>query len=41
MAQELAEHGITVNVYSPDVVRTPMWDSIDAAMATRRGTAVG
>jgi meso-butanediol dehydrogenase/(S,S)-butanediol dehydrogenase/diacetyl reductase len=41
LAQELAEHGITVNVYSPGVVQTPMWDSIDAAMADRNGTAVG
>jgi len=41
VAQELAEHNITVNVYSPGVVRTPMWDSIDEAMATRRGTPVG
>jgi len=41
VAQELAEHGITVNVYSPGVVRTPMWDSIDEALAERRGTSVG
>ena len=40
-AQELGEHGITVNVYSPGVVQTPMWDSIDASLADRRGTAVG
>jgi len=40
-AQELAEHAITVNVYSPGVVRTPMWDSIDAAMTTRLGTPAG
>lgn len=40
-AQELGEHGITVNVYSPGVVQTPMWDSIDASLAGRRGTAVG
>ena len=41
LAQELAEHGITVNVYSPGVVRTPMWDAIDADLADRRGTPVG
>ena len=41
VAQELAEHGITVNVYSPGVVETPMWNSIDEALATRRGTPVG
>jgi meso-butanediol dehydrogenase/(S,S)-butanediol dehydrogenase/diacetyl reductase len=41
VAQELAEHGITVNVYSPGVVRTPMWDAIDRDMAQRRGTTPG
>jgi meso-butanediol dehydrogenase/(S,S)-butanediol dehydrogenase/diacetyl reductase len=41
VAQELAEYAITVNVYSPGVVRTPMWESIDASMAGRRGTPVG
>ncbi len=41
VAQDLAEYGITVNVYSPGVVRTPMWESIDASLAGRRGTAVG
>ena len=41
VAQELAEHAITVNVYSPGVVHTPMWESIDEALAGRRGTPVG
>ncbi|HEY0240419.1 MAG TPA: SDR family oxidoreductase [Friedmanniella sp.] len=41
LAQELAEHGITVNLYSPGVVQTPMWESIDLEMASRRGTPVG
>jgi meso-butanediol dehydrogenase/(S,S)-butanediol dehydrogenase/diacetyl reductase len=41
LAQELAEHQITVNVYSPGVVQTPMWESIDVALAGRNGTAVG
>ncbi|MBU2670238.1 SDR family oxidoreductase [Actinoplanes bogorensis] len=40
-AQELGEHGITVNVYSPGVVHTPMWDAIDDAVTARRGTAPG
>ena len=40
-AQELGEHGITVNVYSPGVVHTPMWDAIDDAVTHRRGTAPG
>ena len=41
VAQELAEHQITVNVYSPGVVHTPMWEGIDAEMTRRRGTEVG
>jgi meso-butanediol dehydrogenase / (S,S)-butanediol dehydrogenase / diacetyl reductase len=41
VAQELAEHQITVNVYSPGVVHTPMWESIDAEMTRRRGTEIG
>jgi meso-butanediol dehydrogenase / (S,S)-butanediol dehydrogenase / diacetyl reductase len=41
VAQELAPHQITVNVYSPGVVHTPMWEGIDADMTRRRGTEVG
>jgi meso-butanediol dehydrogenase / (S,S)-butanediol dehydrogenase / diacetyl reductase len=41
VAQELAEHAITVNVYSPGVVHTSMWESIDEQLAQRRGTPVG
>lgn len=41
LAQELGEHGITVNVYSPGVVQTPMWDGIDSDLAARKGTPVG
>jgi meso-butanediol dehydrogenase / (S,S)-butanediol dehydrogenase / diacetyl reductase len=41
IALELAEHQITVNVYSPGVVRTPMWEGIDAEMSRRRGTRLG
>lgn len=40
-AQELAEHGITVNTYSPGVVATPMWEGIDAAMTDRLSTQRG
>lgn len=35
-AQELAPHGITVNVYSPGVVDTPMWAAIDEVFTTQR-----
>ena len=41
IAQELAPHQITVNVYSPGVVHTPMWEGIDAEMTRRRGTELG
>jgi len=41
VAQELAPHGITANVYSPGVVHTPMWDSIDGEMTRRLGTPAG
>ena len=41
VAQELAPYQITVNVYSPGVVHTPMWEGIDAEMTRRRGTELG
>ncbi len=41
VAQELAAYQITVNVYSPGVVHTPMWEGIDAEMSRRRGTKLG
>jgi meso-butanediol dehydrogenase/(S,S)-butanediol dehydrogenase/diacetyl reductase len=41
LAQELAEHGITVNVYSPGVVQTPMWEAIDESITARQGTPAG
>jgi meso-butanediol dehydrogenase / (S,S)-butanediol dehydrogenase / diacetyl reductase len=41
VAQELAPHQITVNVYSPGVVHTPVWEGIDAEMTRRRGTELG
>jgi meso-butanediol dehydrogenase/(S,S)-butanediol dehydrogenase/diacetyl reductase len=41
VAQELAPHGITANVYSPGVVNTPMWESIDGDMTRRTGQPTG
>jgi len=41
VAQELAPYQITVNVYSPGVVHTPMWEGIEVEMTRRRGTEVG
>ena len=41
ISQELAEHGITVNVYSPGVIDTQMWDAIDENMSQRKGQAKG
>lgn len=41
VAQELAPYQITVNVYSPGVVHSPMWEGIDAEMTRRRGTERG
>ena len=41
VAQELAPYGITANVYSPGVVQTPMWESIDDEMTRRTGQPTG
>jgi meso-butanediol dehydrogenase/(S,S)-butanediol dehydrogenase/diacetyl reductase len=41
ISQELAEYGITVNVYSPGVINTQMWDAIDENMSERKGQAKG
>jgi meso-butanediol dehydrogenase / (S,S)-butanediol dehydrogenase / diacetyl reductase len=41
VAQELAPYQITVNVYSPAVVHTPIWEGIDLEMTRRRGTELG
>jgi meso-butanediol dehydrogenase/(S,S)-butanediol dehydrogenase/diacetyl reductase len=41
VAQELAPYGITANVYSPGVVHTPMWESIDDEMTRRTGQPTG
>lgn len=40
-AQEWAAHGITVNVYSPGVVDTPMWEAIDEVFTAARGQPKG
>ncbi len=40
-AQEWAEHGITVNVYCPGIVVTPMWDSIDESFTAQSGAPRG
>jgi meso-butanediol dehydrogenase / (S,S)-butanediol dehydrogenase / diacetyl reductase len=40
-AQEWAPHGITVNVYSPGVVDTPMWEAIDEIFTSQRGQRKG
>jgi len=41
ISQELAEYGITVNVYSPGVINTQMWDAIDENMSERKGQVKG
>ncbi|TNM69343.1 SDR family oxidoreductase [Streptomyces sp. NP160] len=41
VALELAEHQVTANCYSPGVVQTPMWDTIDAALGERTGAEPG
>ena len=39
LAMELAQYGITVNVYSPGVVHTPMWEAMRlAGSRSERGT---
>jgi meso-butanediol dehydrogenase/(S,S)-butanediol dehydrogenase/diacetyl reductase len=38
VALELAKYGITCNIYSPGVIKTPMWDSIDEVVTTKEGT---
>jgi len=40
-AQELAEYGITVNVYSPGVIDTKMWESIDSEITQRKDQEKG
>jgi meso-butanediol dehydrogenase / (S,S)-butanediol dehydrogenase / diacetyl reductase len=41
VATELGKYGITANIYSPGVVQTPMWDSIDDVVTTHEGTPRG
>jgi meso-butanediol dehydrogenase / (S,S)-butanediol dehydrogenase / diacetyl reductase len=41
IALELAEHGITANMYSPGMVDTPMWDEIDRLVTEREGKPRG
>lgn len=41
IALELAEHGITANVYSPGMVDTPMYQSIDRMVTEREGKPRG
>lgn len=41
VATELGRYGITANLYSPGVVQTPMWDSIDEVVTTHEGTPRG
>ena len=40
-AQELAEYGITVNVYSPGVIDTKMWEAIDSEITHRKDQKKG
>lgn len=41
VALELGKHGITANLYSPGVVKTPMWDAIDEVVTTTENTPRG
>ncbi len=41
VALELAKYGITANIYSPGVIKTPMWDSIDEVVTTQEGKPRG
>ncbi|MFV0426369.1 MAG: SDR family oxidoreductase [Beutenbergiaceae bacterium] len=41
VATELAEYGITANLYSPGVVQTPMWDALDEVVTSQEGTPPG
>lgn len=41
VAIELAKYGITANLYSPGVIKTPMWDELDEIVTTQEGTPRG
>ncbi|SSD61154.1 related to L-2,3-butanediol dehydrogenase [Saccharomycodes ludwigii] len=40
-AKEFAPYGITVNAYAPGPVLTPMWDDLDAQLASMNGLGPG
>ncbi|KAJ5363637.1 acetoin reductase [Penicillium cataractarum] len=40
-AIELAPYGINVNAYCPGMVKTAMWDEIDAAITKKHGVPLG
>ncbi|WP_279433679.1 SDR family oxidoreductase [Actinomadura sp. KC345] len=40
-ALEWAEHGITVNAYSPGLVHTSMWDDLDREIVALQGGEPG
>ncbi|KAL6407991.1 hypothetical protein AUP68_09034 [Ilyonectria robusta] len=40
-AIELAPHDINVNAYCPGMVKTPMWDHIDATISDKMGVPLG
>lgn len=41
VALELAKYGITANLYSPGVIKTPMWDALDEIVTTQEGKPRG
>ncbi|MCZ3374363.1 SDR family oxidoreductase [Rhizobium sp. AG207R] len=41
VALELAKYGITANIYSPGVIMTSMWDSIDKVVTAKEGKPRG
>lgn len=41
VALELAKYGITCNIYSPGVIKTPLWDTLDEIVTTKEGKPRG
>lgn len=41
VALELGKYGITANLYSPGVVKTPMWDAVDEVVTTQENKPRG
>ncbi len=41
VAGHVAKFGITANIYSLGVIKTPMWDSIDEVVTTQEGKPRG